>query len=122
MIDVDNFKAVNDALGHPTGDRALRRLADIIRASARRPTDIGARYGGEEFVVLLPDTDADGAARVATTIVLGCRESFDPAFTVSAGSAVSLPADESPWAVVRRADDACLKAKQLGKNRSALLS
>jgi diguanylate cyclase (GGDEF)-like protein len=122
MIDVDDFKRVNDESGHPAGDRALRKLAEIVQASARRPTDVGARYGGDEFVVLLPDTDADGAARVATTIVLDCRESDDPAFTVSAGSSASTPADQSPWSVVRRADDACLKAKHLGKNRSALLA
>jgi diguanylate cyclase (GGDEF)-like protein len=121
MIDIDNFKQINDEHGHPTGDRALRKLAEIVRDYARRTTDVSARYGGDEVILLLPDSNEEGAARVAATIVNACRLAQDPSFTISAGSAAVRPEDNSPWAVVRRADNACLRAKQLGKDRAAVL-
>ena len=62
MVDIDGFKAFNDALGHQAGDKCLREVAQVISESVRRAGDTVARYGGEEFVVLLSDTDAPGAA------------------------------------------------------------
>ena len=64
MIDIDNFKVINDTYGHVSGDRALRKLADIARHMLRVP-DILARYGGEEFVVVMPQTSESEAILVA---------------------------------------------------------
>ena len=74
MIDVDCFKAYNDAFGHLQGDEALKLVATCMSSNIRRPTDLGARYGGEEFAVILPDTDASGALSVAEKIRLAVSE------------------------------------------------
>lgn len=65
MIDVDYFKAYNDSFGHLAGDEALRQVAEAIRGSCSRPTDLPARYGGEEFVLVLPNTSPGGARLMA---------------------------------------------------------
>jgi diguanylate cyclase (GGDEF)-like protein/PAS domain S-box-containing protein len=68
MLDVDRFKLFNDRYGHPAGDSCLRMIADAVVESLQRPADLAARYGGEELAVVLPDTDAEGARRVAERI------------------------------------------------------
>ena len=68
-MDVDYFKRYNDSLGHLAGDDCLAAIARVLIASLRRPADLAARYGGEEFVVLLPETEADGAMDVAQRIL-----------------------------------------------------
>ncbi|WP_416422678.1 sensor domain-containing diguanylate cyclase [Pseudomonas sp. App30] len=68
MIDVDHFKAFNERHGHPGGDEALRRVAKVIHGCVRRPADLAARYGGEEFMVVLAETDLNGALIIAETI------------------------------------------------------
>lgn len=65
MIDIDWFKAYNDTYGHPMGDQCLRQVSACLTDCVKRPADVVARYGGEEFVVLLPETDADGARLIA---------------------------------------------------------
>ena len=65
MIDVDYFKAYNDSFGHLAGDEALRQVAEAIRGSCSRPTDLPARYGGEEFSLVLPNTSPGGARLIA---------------------------------------------------------
>ena len=72
MIDIDHFKQYNDRYGHVRGDECLKKVATTLATAANRPRDFLARYGGEEFVIVLPETDPAGAARIATT----CREAI----------------------------------------------
>jgi len=125
LIDVDNFKAYNDHYGHPAGDDCLARVARIVRREARRAGDFVARYGGEEFIVLLPDTDLDGAASVADQIRLAfVREAMPhaastaaPFVTVSVGVAATVPRPSlGPGPLVENADSALYAAKYAGRN------
>lgn len=132
MIDVDHFKKVNDTYGHTAGDRVLQEVAKAINASVRR-IDTVARYGGEEIAVLLPGTDADGAAQLAERIrerlmALNIKTGGDVIkVTASIGAAMFSPRDcrmhvdgvrESLWKVLTdRADAALYRAKREGRNR-----
>lgn len=126
MIDVDCFKRYNDRYGHLQGDVCLQTVADAIKNSALRETDLVARYGGEELVVILTDTDADGAHDVAQRMVQSVRglrllhEASPVAsyITISAGAASKVPA-ATPWSardLVRWADEALYAAKTAGRN------
>ena len=118
MLDIDHFKWVNDAHGHAMGDRVLRHFVDIVDGRLRK-SDSLARWGGEEFVILLPQTDGDGARQLADSIR---REVETHAFphggplTVSIGLAVAR-ADDNVAELIRRADERLYKAKALGRNR-----
>jgi diguanylate cyclase (GGDEF)-like protein len=129
MVDVDHFKAFNDAHGHVAGDYALRAVADCLRATVR-PTDLLARYGGEEFLVLLPGAPLRHAREVAERLRRAVREAtiqhLDgtvlPHVTVSIGAA-ELPEGEersAPEAFVQRADRALYRAKSEGRDRVAV--
>jgi diguanylate cyclase (GGDEF)-like protein/PAS domain S-box-containing protein len=124
MIDVDWFKAYNDEYGHPAGDKCLKRIAEAIGSSVRRPGDVVARYGGEEFSVLLPDTNQAGAMFVAEQIrdavlslMIEHGGSPNRVATVSIG-AVSQHAAGSiePETLLRQADRALYMAKDRGRN------
>ena len=121
MIDIDHFKGYNDSLGHPAGDRCLRRVAWALGRAARRPYDLTARFGGEEFAVLLPNTDAAGAAKMAEKVrasIAALRiahpQSVRGVVTVSVGLATGYPHDPmlDPALLVERADQALYRAKQ----------
>lgn len=124
MIDLDNFKRVNDKLGHSSGDLVLREFA---RAAQRikRPTDAFGRYGGEEFMLILVQTGADAAVlaaeRLRTLAEILRFNGLDPNFrmTISIGVAEAR-SDESWQATLDRADQALYRAKQGGRNRLAL--
>ena len=130
MCDIDDFKNLNDRLGHPEGDRCLVEVASIIQDNVRHDLDHVARYGGEEFLVLLPEVNEQEAIFVAERI----RESVEAAslpnpasrvsrhVTISIGVAVQAPADEpiSPEQLQQRADSALYLAKQTGRNRVVL--
>lgn len=128
MIDVDFFKGVNDVYGHTYGDECLVRIAQILKEHARRPDDIVARLGGEEFVMLLPDTDVNGAEAVATRIqdaihslgVENRASPFDQKLTISIGvGAVTHPEyGVDPTVIVDCADQALYDAKHNGRNRT----
>ena len=122
--DIDHFKAVNDKLGHPAGDRVLKRVAADVAASCRR-MDTVVRMGGEEFALLLPATDADGAFLLAERLRLGIRRTFrrhPVPVTISFGIA-SYPADaDGPDALLQAADAALLTAKGLGRDRAVVYS
>jgi diguanylate cyclase (GGDEF)-like protein len=121
MIDIDNFKAVNDSLGHGWGDDVLRVVARTI-ATATRQSDFAARYGGEEFAVILPETEVDDALRVGDRIRLAVRENpiATPRglllITVSIGAS-SNRVTTSDRSLDRDADQALYLAKRRGKDR-----
>jgi diguanylate cyclase (GGDEF)-like protein len=125
VIDIDNFKAVNDTHGHSAGDQVLARVADALKHGTR-PTDLVARLGGDEFVALLADFDADAASQRAAELVdRVAAEPWDLLATdlhvsVSIGVAVwtldGAPHEDSER-VVRRADSALYAAKALGGDR-----
>lgn len=122
LADVDDFKAVNDRFGHPTGDIVLRDLAGTLRENVRE-IDTAARWGGEEFALILPGTDLEGAAQVAERIraALAEREilSVDGAalhVTASFGVATSNPTT-TVQQLVEAADEALYRAKRAGKDR-----
>lgn len=121
LIDVDDFKAINDTYGHTVGDRALIHLSDTCRRDLRRG-DLFARYGGEEFVLLLPATSAEEAFHVAERLCARLADTpliIEPAeicMTVSIGIAVSTPATPNVDALISVADVALYNAKRNGKN------
>ncbi|WP_160299769.1 diguanylate cyclase [Belnapia sp. F-4-1] len=130
MVDVDRFKSYNDHYGHQGGDACLRVVAATVGATIRRAGDLVARYGGEEFVVLLPETDAEGAEAVAERLryeveALGLPHASRGlecgVVTVSVGLAGMQPAScriaRGPEALVEAADQALYRAKQDGRNR-----
>jgi diguanylate cyclase len=123
LIDLDWFKRINDAYGHPTGDEVLRTFAITVFANIRSIDRFG-RYGGEEFLLILPDTPHDVAARILDRqreIVAELDWSaFSPGMsvTISAGVATLVP-NEAPDALLARADSALYAAKARGRNRIA---
>jgi diguanylate cyclase (GGDEF)-like protein len=123
MLDIDNFKKVNDTYGHQNGDTVLSAVADAIR-KGRRCYDIAARYGGEEFVILLPGTSLRGGITVAEqlrSIVQAIY--FEPpldklAITISAGvSAFPAACVDDADSLIKEADKALYRAKKNGRNR-----
>jgi diguanylate cyclase len=121
MLDIDHFKAVNDAHGHQTGDAALRAVAAILRDSMRLH-DVPGRYGGEEFGVVLPGIDEEGAAAIAERIRRRIEQSeLDETrgvrVTVSIGYAALEPQDHDHGAWIAHADRALYAAKAAGRNR-----
>lgn len=123
LIDVDDFKMINDTLGHLMGDVVLSELCGAISEMLRTPDSI-SRFGGDEFAVLLPHTDATGAASVAARILEHVRElsvtdseNRPIPCTVSIGVAQVEPEDAAFSDIVRRADARLYEAKRQGKNR-----
>jgi len=123
MMDIDDFKLFNDTYGHPRGDRVLRAVSDTINATLR-DIDFAARYGGEEFVVVLPETDTDGARAVAERIRAGVsRLSFSGIgvddsvrMTISVGVATFPVQARAGASLIVAADQAMYVAKRNGKN------
>jgi len=121
LLDLDNFKQLNDRLGHQAGDGALVHLVKVVR-DAIRPTDVLGRYGGEEFAILLPETGLEEAEAVMVRVQRALTRSFFMhnnerlLITFSAGIALAGPGEA--WALVLdRADHALYEAKRRGKNR-----
>lgn len=124
-FDLDRFKGVNDAFGHPTGDHVLRIFSDVL-AKALRPADIAARMGGEEFAAALPDCSVEAALAIARRV--GAAFQNDARFvdgqrvvaTVSVGVAVAAAPECNLADTLASADRALYQAKNLGRNRVAL--
>jgi diguanylate cyclase (GGDEF)-like protein len=123
LTDIDHFKKVNDTYGHPTGDAVLKRVAAILKASARK-IDIVARYGGEEFALVLEGTDRAGARQLAERIreevSAQTFESSKGPFkaTLSLGVAVYPDDGKAKQDVISCADKALYAAKHAGRNRT----
>ena len=125
MIDIDHFKAYNDTYGHHAGDDCLIRVAKALEASSVRPGDLVARYGGEEFVVVLPDTDASGAQRVAERMrqeieglaLPHAGSSVGQFVTLSLGVATLDAPGIRPEDLLQAADQALYEAKRSGRNQ-----
>jgi diguanylate cyclase len=121
ILDIDNFKALNDSLGHAAGDLVLKHLSAMVKRELR-PNDAVARWGGEEFVILLPSTSVDGAVSVMLRVQRQLTRAFflhndkKVLVTFSAGIAQYQNGDDQDL-VIRRADAALYAAKAAGKNR-----
>jgi diguanylate cyclase len=120
LLDVDNFKKLNDTLGHQAGDEALLHLVSVVKETLR-PMDIIARFGGEEFVIILPDAGLDEAITVMTRLQRELTKKFflyknqRVLITFSAGVALR-ESGEIPNSMIERADRAVYKAKEAGRN------
>jgi diguanylate cyclase (GGDEF)-like protein len=122
MLDIDNFKRINDVHGHPRGDAVLRAVADVLRASVR-DVDYAARYGGEELAIVLPHTDCEEARALAerlreavAELRIPASDGTDVAVTASFGVAVLDPSATDVAALIDAADAALYEAKRSGKN------
>ncbi|MCF8107700.1 MAG: diguanylate cyclase [Desulfohalobiaceae bacterium] len=133
MVDIDFFKQYNDTYGHMAGDVCLKKVADTLKQAVSRSADVVCRYGGEEFLVILPDTDCSGAARVAEKIRFDIAALNIPheqavhagKLTVSVGAAAMMSMhglSTPPREILLEAVDSALyRAKNKGKNRIACL-
>ncbi|NOH78875.1 GGDEF domain-containing protein [Vibrio sp. RE86] len=123
LIDIDNFKSINDNYGHDFGDRVIVELADIIRANMR-PTDCCGRVGGEEFLVVLNNTTTRAAFDIAERFRIAFQSlSFKevaPSFSISCGVTERLEKDCDFMDMYRRVDQALYDAKGQGRNQSAI--
>jgi diguanylate cyclase (GGDEF)-like protein len=125
MLDLDDFKQVNDTYGHLQGDEVLRMVGDVLRAESRG-VDEPARYGGEEFAVGLPETGPEGAVefaervrdRIARTEIPKLGGGGSIRVTASLGVATAV-ANIDPRTLIDAADQALYRAKRAGKNRTA---
>jgi diguanylate cyclase (GGDEF)-like protein len=126
MLDLDDFKAINDTYGHLQGDRVLREVGEILRSESRE-VDEPARYGGEEFAIALPETRIDGALEVGERIRrrleavrLPIDDRGEIAIRASVGIAGSPDQPPDVVSLIKAADQALYTAKQQGKNRTAM--
>ncbi|MFP5463140.1 MAG: diguanylate cyclase, partial [Gammaproteobacteria bacterium] len=131
LIDIDYFKQYNDHYGHIQGDDCLKRVGEVLGSAATRARDLLARFGGEEFALVLPETDAAAALKVAER----CRSlifkeqmphatsPISPILTVSLGVNTIIPGhSDQPLAFVEAVDRQLYQAKQAGRNRVAAAS
>jgi len=126
FMDIDYFKPFNDGYGHQQGDKALRDISNIITDNIRQGSDIAIRYGGEEFLVILPETNIQGALKVISVIKERLNNELLPheyrtddlnILTMSFGVSSSVLSN-SISELLQQADTAMYKAKELGRNRA----
>jgi len=121
MIDVDNFKTINDEHGHLNGDLALKEISDLIHQSLRT-SDSLARFGGDEFLVLLPETKLTVGEKISTRIIESIQKKSSSLLSVSIGIAALEDETDSLQAILNRADQALYQAKKNGKNQCMMLT
>ncbi len=125
MLDIDHFKLFNDHYGHPSGDACLIRVAQLIRQTLERPSDLVARYGGEEFIIVLPETTQGGAIVIAEKLRQAIQQLAIPheksplgRITASQGIATCIPNDPGALkSLIHQADEALYRAKREGRDR-----
>lgn len=119
LLDVDSFKLYNDSFGHPAGDDVLRKVSDILLRCSRG-SDTVARYGGEEFVVILPNTDREGAEILAERMRKVIEMSYweHRSITVSIGIATTNGVKSGPFSLIEMSDRALYRSKADGRNRT----
>ena len=127
MIDLDNFKEVNDTFGHAAGDEVLRGVGEALARSFIRKSDIIARYGGDEFAVILTDTSAKNAARLIDSFLNYAREVTipyaDEGMRVSCSAGYTEITDEDTVdSLVQRADKALYAAKEAGRDQAKFIA
>jgi diguanylate cyclase (GGDEF)-like protein len=124
MLDVDNFKQLNDRLGHLVGDAVLRVVGDVLRRSVRL-FDVCARPGGDEFAILMPGSSPEHSRQIAERIRAGIQDSSPPAAScgdevrLTASIGIAAFANTTADELINRADQALYTAKRQGKNRIA---
>lgn len=118
MIDIDDFKQVNDSFGHQKGDEILSKFGNILEKT-KRELDICARYGGEEFIIILPHTDIKESYIIAERLRLKMAASFNnkPGLTISIGVSNCPESSKTIKSLIKNADEALYKSKKAGKNR-----
>lgn len=126
LLDIDHFKLFNDTYGHQAGDECLKKVADALRETIHRPTDLLARFGGEEFAIVLGGTDLEGALNIARQAaenvkklaVPHCRSQTSEHLTMSVGVATTFVTfGMSEAELIKAADEALYQAKAAGRNR-----
>jgi diguanylate cyclase (GGDEF)-like protein len=127
MVDVDRFKEYNDHYGHGAGDTCLKKVASTLAASVTRAGDLVARYGGEEFILLIPETNTNGARQLAEELCSRIEEQKIPHeyssasswVTISVGYASAIPTPECyASSLLNAADQMLYIAKNSGRNRA----
>lgn len=117
IIDIDNFKVINDTYGHQVGDEVIIQVANIIQSNIRG-SDIGARWGGEELAIYLPMVSIETGVQIAERLVKKVRESSSPSVTISCGISFWQKDDNDCYkSLFKRADNALYTAKETGKNK-----
>ena len=121
LLDIDNFKRLNDTLGHQAGDQALVHLSSVIKETLR-PSDSVARYGGEEFIIILPEVGLEEAAATVERLQRELTKKFflhenDRVLVTFSAGVAQRALEESQEDVIGRADKAMYEAKKTGKNR-----
>lgn len=125
VLDLDNFKVINDAFGHPVGDRVIQHLAECIERHTRK-ANVLVRYGGDEFCIIVPEGDLETARNVAERVLSEIRNNpyADDRYgvpaqqlTVSAGVTAYRPEEDNAFSFFKRADENLLVAKRTGKDR-----
>lgn len=116
MLDIDNFKQVNDLYGHDTGDKVILSTVTQIKSQIRN-SDIFARYGGEEFIILFPNTNLDGALIILEKIRFSIESDVTNSITISIGVTEFNSKEDNIESVIKRSDTALYKSKKSGKNK-----
>ena len=131
LIDVDLFKMFNETYGFQTGDECLKKVAKILKESVNRPTDLVARYGGEEFVMVLAETDSNGALTIAEKVrkkveelkMVHEKSDISNYITISIGCATTIPTQGiDPSSLINAADNALYNSKRNGRNQTTTVA